>query len=56
MARSGGHEQERRRRAAAALGELLPDQTRDESADGWSEHESERDEELRRDVPPHHGS
>lgn len=55
MSTSGASEQERRRRAAA-LGDLLPDQTRDESADGWSERESDRDEQLRRDVPPHHGS
>jgi hypothetical protein len=49
-------EQARRRRAAEALGDLLPDQTRDESGDSWGERESDRDEQLRRDVPPHHGS
>lgn len=52
---AGTDEQARRRRAAAALGDLLPDQTRDESAGGWSEREPDRDEQFRRDVPPHHG-
>ena len=45
-----------RRRAAAALGDLLPEQTRDDSTDDWSEREPDRDEQLRQDVPPHHGS
>ena len=47
--------QKRRRRAAEALGDLLPDQTRDDSGEGWGESEPERDDELRRNVPPHHG-
>lgn len=43
-------------RAARLLGDLLPETTRDESAEGWSERGgSTRDDELRRDVPPHHG-
>lgn len=46
----------RRRRAAELLGDLLPEQTSDDSADGWGEREPDRDEEFRRDVPPHHGS
>lgn len=48
----------RRRRAERLLGGLLPDQTRDESADAWGDREStvSRDEEIRRDVPPHHGA
>jgi hypothetical protein len=46
----------RRRRAERLLGDLLPDQTGDESGDAWGERADSRDEELRRDVPPHHGS
>ena len=43
-------------RAARLLGDLLPGTTRDETAEGWSERGgTSRDDELRRDVPPHHG-
>jgi hypothetical protein len=47
----------RRRRADRLLGEILPDITNDESDEGWSEKDEgdTRDDELRRDVPPHHG-
>jgi len=50
-------ERERRRRAAELLGDLMPDTTSDESDEGWSEKDESgtRDDELRRDVPPHHG-
>ena len=49
-------ERERRRRAAELLGDLLPDTTRDETAEGWGEKEpSSRDDDYLRDVPPHHG-
>jgi hypothetical protein len=50
-------ERERRRRAAELLGDLMPDTTSDESDEGWSEKDEggTRDDELRRDVPPHHG-
>ena len=49
-------EVERRRRAAELLGDLLPDTTRDESAEGWGEKDtSSRDDDYLRDVPPHHG-
>ena len=50
-------ERERRRRAAELLGDLMPDTTSDESDEGWSEKDegATRDDELRRDVPPHHG-
>jgi hypothetical protein len=49
---------ERRRRAERLLGGLLPDQTQDESADAWGDQDRSeaRDDELRRDVPPHHGA
>lgn len=52
-------ERERRRRAAALLGDLLPSSTTDdlpspdERAGAGA---GDRDDELRRDVPPHHGS
>jgi hypothetical protein len=49
-------EQARRRRAALLLGDLLPDTTRDERDEGRGGTPSgSRDDELRRDVPPHHG-
>ena len=49
-------EVERRRKAAELLGDLLPDTTRDESAEGWGEKDtSSRDDVYLRDVPPHHG-
>ncbi|MFL6089726.1 MAG: hypothetical protein ACJ71Z_06265 [Aeromicrobium sp.] len=46
----------RRRRAERLLGNLLPEQTSDESGDSWGERADGRDDEIRRDVPPHHGS
>ena len=48
---------ERRRRRAKVFGEVLPEGTRDERGDGWSEREPGEgsDEWLRRQVPPHHG-
>jgi hypothetical protein len=50
-------EAERRRRRARVFGDVLPDGTSDERADGWSEREPREgsDEWLRRQVPPHHG-
>ena len=56
MARS-----ERVRRALELMGELESRTTRDEAAEGWGEPDpaemerGSRDDELRRDVPPHHG-
>jgi hypothetical protein len=44
----------RRRRAQRLLGDLLPDQTSDESGEEWGERPSNTDEDLRRNVPPHH--
>jgi hypothetical protein len=48
---------ERRRRRAQVFGDVLPETTRDERGDGWSEREPVEgsDEWLRRQVPPHHG-
>ena len=50
-------ETERRRRRAAVFGDVLPDSTRDERGDGWSDREPREgsDEWLRRQVPPHYG-
>ena len=50
-------ERARRHKAERLLGGLLPDQTQDESADAWGDRDGaeSRDDEIRRDVPPHHG-
>lgn len=52
-------ERERRRRAALLLGDLLPESSSDDvdlpTAGGSVAADRSRDEELRRDVPPHHG-
>jgi len=50
-------EAERRRRRARVFGDVLPEGTRDERRDGWSEREPREgsDEWFRRQVPPHHG-
>jgi hypothetical protein len=51
----------RRRRLDEVFGEVVPEATRDESAGPASGptrrrgSTDERDDELRRDVPPHHG-
>ena len=45
---------ERRRRRAVVFGDVLPDQTRDERDPSGASTES-RDEDIRREVPPHHG-
>jgi len=48
-------ERERRRRAAELLGDLEPQMSRDETAEGWNEEGgTSREEQLVRDVPPHH--
>lgn len=53
---SDAERRERLRRAAALLGDLEPSTTRDETPEGWGERGAgSRDDELRRDVPPHHG-
>lgn len=53
--RTAEQARQRRLRAARLLGDIVPATTRDETAEGWSEREGGRDEEMRRDVPPHHG-
>jgi hypothetical protein len=37
------------------FGEVLPEGTTDERADGWGEREPSSDDWLRGQVPPHHG-
>lgn len=55
-ARPSKDELERRRKAAELLGDLLPDTTSDETAEGWGEKDpASRDDDYLRDVPPHHG-
>jgi hypothetical protein len=45
---------DRRRRRAVVFGDVLPDQTRDDrDPDGPAT--ARRDDDLRREVPPHHG-
>ena len=49
-------ERVRRRRAVELLGDVLPAVTEDDKPEGWNEQNpTSRDEELLRDVPPHHG-
>ncbi|MGJ9421308.1 hypothetical protein [Aeromicrobium sp. CF3.5] len=49
-------ERARRRRAAELLGELVPQSSTDETSEGWNESGgTSREDELLRDVPPHHG-
>ncbi len=53
-------ERRRRRRAAELLGDLEPQVSRDETAEGWNEDWADdggrsHEDELLRDVPPHHG-
>jgi hypothetical protein len=44
------------RRGVDRLGDLLPETTDDERPTGWGDDEdADRDGQLRRDVPPHHG-
>ena len=52
---SGVHRRAREKQAADVLGDLLPETTRDESAQAWGDRDDSRDDELLRDVPPHHG-
>lgn len=56
---SEAQQEARRRRRLAALGDTSAERSADDSDDGWSERAgaktSDRDDELRRDVPPHHG-
>jgi len=37
------------------MSENIPEKARDDQDLGWNERDDDRDEELRRDVPPHHG-
>ena len=47
---------ERRRRRLAATGDTSTERADDDRDEGWSEADGEqRDADLRREVPPHHG-
>ena len=47
---------ERHRKRLDALGDTSTDRADDDRDEGWSDRAgSEHDDELRRDVPPHHG-
>jgi hypothetical protein len=48
-------EAERRRRLEKVFGDVLPESDRDERGGAWGEAADSRDEDLLRDVPPHHG-
>ncbi len=48
-------EAERRRRRDRVFGAVLADTTADERGHGTSAGDRSRDDELRRNVPPHHG-
>ena len=48
-------EAERHRRRARVFGQVLPEGTRDERAEGWGDRDQSSDEWLRGQVPPHHG-
>ena len=37
------------------MSEKIPEKSLDDEDLGWNEKEYDLDEELRRDVPPHHG-
>lgn len=54
MSSESEKERARRLRAARLLGDLVPDATVDDTDEGWGEREPSRDDELRRNVPPHH--
>ena len=37
------------------MSENIPEKSKDDEDLGWNEKDDDRDEELRRDIPPHHG-
>ena len=45
----------RRRRLAEVFGEVIPDQTTDDSDDGDAADQQAQEDWLKRQVPPHHG-
>lgn len=46
---------ERRRRLAEVFGDVLPEETRDDTADPQARDDDGAEDWLRRQVPPHHG-
>ncbi|UPK74372.1 hypothetical protein MU582_18335 [Nocardioidaceae bacterium SCSIO 66511] len=51
----GAKRRGRQEQATDVFGDLLPDTTSDESARAWGDRDGSRDDDLLRDVPPHHG-
>jgi hypothetical protein len=47
--------EEKRRRRARVFGEVLPESTSDDRDESSGSGGDDRDAELRRNVPPHHG-
>lgn len=45
----------RRKRRARVFGDVLPEATSDERGDAWGDRDTDADDWLRRQVPPHHG-
>jgi hypothetical protein len=50
-----GERAARRRRLADVFGDVLPEQTGDDTAEPETQHDAD-DERIRREVPPHHGT
>ena len=38
------------------MSEVFPEKSADEEDIGWGDRESDRDDEIKREKPPHHGS
>lgn len=38
------------------MSEVFPEKSLDEEDIGWGDRESDRDDEIKREKPPHHGS
>jgi hypothetical protein len=52
---SPAQREQRRRRLAEVFGDVLPEQTSDDTAEPQTQPDGD-DERLRREVPPHHGT
>lgn len=52
---AAAEETARRRRRAQVFGDVLPEETSDERGDAWGDRDTDNEEWLRRQVPPHHG-
>lgn len=52
---TSAQDRERRRKLAEVFGDVLPEGTSDDRADGWGERDRSDEDWLRSQVPPHHG-